>query len=132
MGLLHCRRVGICSRSQSRLSGYVWGAPFLALMFIRAFLWPSSQLGNLNVRRLGLYWAALASVAVLSLGLHVYLVYTADKILHLGAYHSRSSGNEIELSAVLDARKYRIEMMFTGPAILIGKYRACPSFFCEP
>jgi hypothetical protein len=113
---------GFAFAVQQDWPAYMWGAPMLTIVFFRAFIAPSSWLGNVKLRRLGFYWAAMVIVGAAALALHMWLVIGAQKLpALLEAHASRALGDDLPLSAVLEARKTRIELMFTGLAIGIGK-----------
>jgi Dolichyl-phosphate-mannose-protein mannosyltransferase len=105
--------------------GYIWAAPFLAGVFVYAFVIPE----RLRVRSpapsgaaFGRYWALMAIALAVSLAIEIALLVSSGRISDvLGSYASRSSGSETPLSVVLAARHYRINLMFTALAIVLGK-----------
>jgi hypothetical protein len=114
--------VGFAFAVQQDWPALMWGAALLTIVFLRAFVVPASWIGSGNLRRLGFYWATMVAVALAAVALHIGLVYAVDRLATLvDAHASRSVGNDLPLSTVLETRKVRIELMFTGLAIWIGK-----------
>jgi 4-amino-4-deoxy-L-arabinose transferase-like glycosyltransferase len=108
---------------------YIWGALFLGGLFVRAYLLPERRLPPLPPRAFGRYWALMCGAAVLSLGVEGILLKESGRISSLmTAAFQRSSGSGAPLRGVLDARWYRIDLMFTWLAILLGKL-AVPVMF---
>ena len=101
---------------------YIWGATFLPFLFLRAFVVPERWLGGVDTRRIGRYWAMMSGTAVLILMVTIALVMSAERVPELlSMYQMRSAGGSAPLSAVLQSRHIRIELMFTALAILMGK-----------
>jgi Dolichyl-phosphate-mannose-protein mannosyltransferase len=105
--------------------GYLWAAPFLAGVFVYAFVIPA----RLRTRPIsdqgvafGRYWALMAMALAASFALELGLLVSSGRISDvLGSYAARSSGSEMPLSVVLAARHYRINLMFTALGIVMGK-----------
>jgi hypothetical protein len=105
--------------------GYIWAAPFLAGSFVYAFLIPArlrAQPVSDAPVAFGRYWALMAIALAASFALELALLVSSGRISDvLGSYAARSSGSEMPLSAVLTARHYRINLMFSGLGIALGK-----------
>ena len=102
---------------------YMWGAFFLAGLFVYGFLLPEPDGGG----RCGRFRSAAtgprcASATAFSVALELYLLKDSGRISDvMASYFVRSAGSEAPLDALLAARHYRITLMFTGLAIAIGK-----------
>ena len=102
--------------------GYVAIAVVLGWALVRAYVLPRRITAPVRVDRYAQWWALSTAMAVGWLLVWIALLIKFDKLADLvGSAHSRSSGSELPLSAVLAARTHRIDLMFTPPAILIGK-----------
>jgi dolichyl-phosphate-mannose-protein mannosyltransferase len=102
--------------------GYIWGAFLLTGLFIRGYLIPERLLGPVSARPFGRYWALMCSAAAVSLGAMLMLLDESGRLGDLvSSYALRSGGSSIPLEVVLAARSYRIELMFSGLAIFLGK-----------
>ncbi len=102
--------------------GYIWGVLFLGWLFWRGFWLPAGVLGPGRPRGFGRYWALLAIAGATALGIEVLALQESGRLADLlGSGAGRTSGNALPLSLVLTARKFRIELMFTGLAIFLGK-----------
>ena len=105
--------------------GYVWGALFLGWLFVRGFLLPARVFGAVRPLSFGRYWALMASVAAVAFGIEVVALRESGQLADLlSSASGRTAGNAAPLAAVLAARHFRIELMFTGLAILLGKLAA--------
>jgi 4-amino-4-deoxy-L-arabinose transferase-like glycosyltransferase len=101
---------------------YVWGASFLTFLFARAFVIPETWLGPVNARSMGRFWALMCGIAILFLGAELAMVLSTNRLSDLlGSYDSRTAGRAAPLNLVLQARHVRIELMFPGLAIALGK-----------
>jgi 4-amino-4-deoxy-L-arabinose transferase-like glycosyltransferase len=102
---------------------YVWGATFLFWLFLRFFVVPARLLGSsVDERRAGRYWALMVGTALVTLSITLWLVISSGKLSELMSMYSvRSSGAGLPLRTVLDSRQVRIELMFTGLGIALGK-----------
>jgi hypothetical protein len=92
------------------------GAVFVAVFLLRRLTAPADR------RRIGTFWglAVLGSAAIL--GFHVLAFAHLGQLNELFASGStRSTGSQLPLAEVLRARKFWIEVSFTGLAIAIGK-----------
>src|SRR5580692_4200904 len=105
--------------------GYIWAAPFLAGVFVYGFLIPARLRGRPAsdaAVAFGRYWALMAIALAASFGLELALLVSSGRISDvLGSYAARSAGSEMPLAVVLTARHYRINLMFTGLGIVLGK-----------
>jgi hypothetical protein len=109
--------------------GYMWGAFFLGGLFVYGFLLPEAARRPLKALSFGRYWAWMCVVAAFSLVFELHLLKDSGRISDvMSSYFVRSAGSEVPLQAVLNARHYRIYLMFTGLAIAIGKL-ALPVIF---
>jgi hypothetical protein len=102
--------------------GYIWGALFLGWLFFRGFVLPSSVLDPGRPRGFGRYWALLAIAGAAALGIEVLALQESGRLADLlGSGSARTGGNAAPLALVLAARQFRIELMFTGLGIFLGK-----------
>jgi hypothetical protein len=112
-------------------AGYLWGASFLGGIFAYGFLSSEPTRGALPMRAFGRYWALMCIAGALALAIELVALQTSGRISDvLSSYMLRSSGSEIPLKAVLGARRYRIELMFTALGIGLGKL-ALPVIFAR-
>ena len=58
---------------------YMWGAPFLAWLFLRIFFLPPRWFGAVEVRAAGRYWALMVVAALPAIGLLVALMIAERK-----------------------------------------------------
>ncbi len=101
---------------------YMWGAAFLGGLFVYLFLIPPRLRAELKDRAIARYWAFMVVAAVVALVIEIGVLAASTRISDvLSSYLMRTAGVEAPLSAVLAARRYRIELMFTGLAIGLGK-----------
>ena len=101
---------------------YVWGAFFLFGLFVYGFLVPERLRRPLRPVSFSRFWAGMVVVAAWSIALEMYLMKSSGRISDLMAsYFTRSAGGETPLETLLTARRYRIELMFSGLAIALGK-----------
>jgi hypothetical protein len=102
--------------------GFVVIGILLGWGLLRAYVLPARLTAPLKPERYGQWWALATAVAVfwfvVWLGLFIHYDKLTD-LLYSG--RSRSTGSELPLAAVLEARKHRIDLMFTPPVILLGK-----------
>ncbi|HEY7373329.1 MAG TPA: glycosyltransferase family 39 protein [Polyangia bacterium] len=104
---------------------FIWGAAFLPFVFLRGFVIPPAWLGPADGRKLGRYWGAMVGVATVMLAVVLKMMVHADRVTDVfGSYTQRSVGHELPLAQVLKARHVRIELMFPGLAIALGKLAA--------
>ncbi len=102
--------------------GYMWGAAFLAGLFVYAFLIPPRLRAEVRERALGRYFGLMCAAVAVSLAIEVTVLGLSGRVADvMGSYVSRAAGNELPLRAVLNARRYRIELMFTALGIGLGK-----------
>ena len=102
-------------------AAYLWGAFFLAGLFVYGFLLPERMRGG-RAAPFGRYWALMCVGVAVSFA--VELVLAERERADLGravVYFVRSAGSEAPLEVVLAARRYRIELMFTALGIGLGK-----------
>ena len=103
-------------------AAYIWGAAFVGGLFVYLFLVPPRRRAELRDRPIARYWAFLCVAAAVALAGEFAVVMASTRISDvLTSYFVRSSGGDTPLRAVLEARRYRIELMFTGLAIALGK-----------
>jgi hypothetical protein len=103
-------------------AAYLWGVPFLAGLFVYGFLLGEPQRAPLEMKRFGRYWALMCMGVAFSLAVEVAVLSESSRLADvLQSYLQRSAGVNTPLAAVLAARRYRIELMFTTPAIALGK-----------
>ncbi len=107
---------------------YVLAGAMLAFGVLRGYLVPG-LFGPFRAvrheRRYAQWWVFGTCSSVLTLGLYLWMFKEAGKLSDLfGAYDMRSSGNVVPLRAVLDSRRYWIELSFSPIAIALGKAAA--------
>ena len=103
-------------------AGYLWGAAFLGGLFVYAFLLPERVRAPAPARPLGRYWAIMCVGVAFSLALELAILADSGRISDvLASYVQRSAGSGLPLRTILNARRYRIELMFTALAIALGK-----------
>jgi dolichyl-phosphate-mannose-protein mannosyltransferase len=103
-------------------AAYLWGAPFLAGLFVYGYLLSEPTRGRLEMKRFGRYWALMCVGVAVSFALEMVVLSQSGRISDvLSSYLLRSSGTAIPLKVVLAARRYRIELMFTTLGIGLGK-----------
>ena len=102
--------------------GYLWGAFFIPWIFVRGFVLPERWFGAVRARPFGRYCALMCGGMGLALAFEVYLLKESGRLTDvLTSFIVRRGDHPVPLEQVLTSRKYRIELMFTGLAILIGK-----------
>ena len=102
--------------------GYLWGALFLGWLFVRGYVLPGRVFGAVRPLTFGRYWALMCLAAALAFGVEIMALQDSGQLADLlGSGAGRTSGNAAPLSLVLAARRFRIELMFTGLGILLGK-----------
>ncbi len=104
---------------------YVLAGSMLAFGVLRGFL-ARGLFGPLRKeRRYAQWWVFGTCSAALTLALYLWLFKEAGKLNDLfGSYDMRSSGNVAPLHAVLETRRYWIELCFPPIAIALGKAAA--------
>lgn len=111
-------------------AGFLVVGAVLFVVGLSAFVLPERLVAlggerRANARAVGAYWAALASLAVLSFAYYVALFHSFGKLDDLlAAYGQRSAGRELPLAQVLASRRHWIELSFTPIAIGLGKLAA--------
>lgn len=106
---------------------YILYMAVLASGFARRFVVPASWLPGVDRRRAQrrrwlLWWALASASCLLTVALYAWLFAQSGKLEDLqGSAEMRSAGNEMSLSAVLAARRYWNQLMFTPLAIGLGK-----------
>lgn len=102
--------------------GYLWGGLFVPWIFLRGFVLPERWFGAVRARAFGRYCALMCAALALALALESYLLKESGRIADvLTSFGVRRGDQQATLSAVLTSRRYRIELMFTGLGILLGK-----------
>jgi hypothetical protein len=103
-------------------AAYLWGAAFIGGLFVYLFLVPARRRNPLRDMPIARYWAFMCVAAVVALAGEAVVVAVSTRFSDvLSQYMLRTAGAEMPLSAVLKARQYRIELMFTGLGIALGK-----------
>ncbi len=103
-------------------AAYIWGAAFVGGLFVYLFLIPRRHRAELRQRPAVRYLAFMCAAAVVALAGEIAVVAASTRMSDvLNSYMLRSAGADTPLHAVLEARRYRIELMFTGLAIALGK-----------
>ena len=103
-------------------AAYIWGAAFLGGLFVYLFLIPPRRRAELRDRPAARYWAFMCVAMAAALVGEIAAIAASTRISDvLTSYLVRSAGVDTPLRAVLEARRYRIELMFTGLAIGLGK-----------
>jgi hypothetical protein len=101
--------------------GYIWGAFFVSWLFVWGFVLPERLVGPLHARAFGRYWALMLGAAAAGLGVELALLVDSGRMADLMGSFSVRRGDLMTLQGLLDARKYRNDLMFTGLGIGIGK-----------
>lgn len=102
--------------------GYLWGAFFVPWIFVRGFVLPERWFGAVRARPFGRYCVLMCGGMGLALAFEVYLLKESGRLTDvLTSFMVRRGDHPVPLAQVLTSRQYRIELMFTGLAILIGK-----------
>ncbi len=113
-------------------AAYIWGAAFLGGLFVYLFLIPPRRRAELRDRPVARYWAFMCVAAAVALAAELAVLAASTRISDvLTSYLLRTAGADTPLHAVLEARRYRIELMFTALAIGLGKL-AVPVIVCAP
>jgi 4-amino-4-deoxy-L-arabinose transferase-like glycosyltransferase len=101
---------------------YVWGVFFLGWLFVRGYLLPERMFGPLRARPFGRLWALFAIAGVAAFGIEIIALDQSGRLSDLlSSFFGRTAGDSVPLEIVLAARRYRIELMFTGLGIALGK-----------
>lgn len=101
--------------------GGIWLGALLGLAFVWAYGLPRRR-ETIDYRVFGRAWAMMFMAGLVALGVSVVFVLSSGKLGDLmGSYGVRTTGNQAPLSAVLEQRHVRIELMFTPIAIALGK-----------
>jgi 4-amino-4-deoxy-L-arabinose transferase-like glycosyltransferase len=117
--------VGLLLALHADWPAYVFVGTVLGFGLLRAVLAPRLFGRMTHPRRYLQLWALAAAGSGLTAFLYLVLFREAGKLDDLlGAYGQRSSGSNIPLRAVLDSRRYWIELCFTPIAIALGKAAA--------
>jgi dolichyl-phosphate-mannose-protein mannosyltransferase len=112
-GLVH----GICADWPVVVFGAgMLGAIFLSVFLLRRWTAPVDR------RRVATFWALAVALCLLVVGAHLYAFSELGQLTELFAQGGRrSAGVQTPLALVLAARKFWIEVSFTGLAIALGK-----------
>ena len=103
-------------------AAYIWGAAFLGGLFVYLFLIPPRRRAELRDRPAARYWAFMCVAAAVALAGEIAVLAASTRISDvLTSYLLRTAGADTPLHTVLEARRYRIELMFTALAIGLGK-----------
>ena len=107
---------------------YVLSGLWLGFWLFRGYLGGRRFFGSVHERRFAEMWITWATLSVLTGVFYLATFQKAGKLGDLlGTYGTRSSGNNLPLAAVLESRRYWIELSFTPIAILLGKIAAIVS-----
>ena len=102
----------------------VFGAAMLGAIFVSVFLlrrWSAPA----DRRRIATFWGLAAALCALVVGAHLAAFAQLGQLNELFAQGDRrSTGAQLPLALVLAARKFWIEISFTGLAIALGKLAA--------
>jgi hypothetical protein len=103
--------------------GYLWAAFFIPWIFLRGFVLPERWLGAVRARAFGRYCAFMCGAMGAALLLEVYLLKDSGRLQDVltSFVVRRGDAASTPLAGVLASRAYRIELMFTGLGILLGK-----------
>ncbi|MEB2310286.1 MAG: glycosyltransferase family 39 protein [Sorangiineae bacterium] len=114
--------VGLAFTVNTDWESLVFAGFLLGVLMVTGLLAPVRWFGGVDARRFGQWWMLGTSIAVGTVVgyLALFHLYGALPDLFAQSEH-RSSGNASPLAAVLESRSYWIELMFTPPAILVGK-----------
>ena len=99
----------------------VYGAAWLGALFVIVLVlgrWTATA----DRRRVAVLWGLGVALSALAVAAHLYVFARLghlDELFKQG--HLRSTGSDLPLSRVLDARKFWIDVSFTGLAITLGK-----------
>ena len=100
----------------------IFAAVLLAAVFVSVFLLRRWTLAA-DRRRIAAFWALAVILCTLAVGAHLYTFQHFGQLNELFAQGNlRSAGVEQPLASVLHARKFWIEVSFTGLAIALGKF----------
>jgi hypothetical protein len=122
--------LGIVLSIHADWPAYVLYATLLAAGFARRFVLPGTRLGRVQgidarrraARRYLGWWLLAAAACTLSVALYLWLFSASGKLEDLlGSAEMRSAGNRTSLAAVLAARRYWNQLMFTPLVIALGK-----------
>lgn len=92
------------------------GAIFLSVFLLNRWSAPADR------RRIATFWGLGVALCALAIGAHLYAFERAGQLNELFAQGNlRSAGSDLPLPRVLFARKFWIEVSFTGLAIGLGK-----------
>ena len=101
---------------------YMWGAAFLPMLFVYGYVVPEKLRAPIDARAFGRFWALLALAVAANVVVEIVALWKSGRISDvLASYTNRSTGSDMPLAAVLAARHYRINLMFTALAIVMGK-----------
>ncbi|UQA58946.1 ArnT family glycosyltransferase [Polyangium aurulentum] len=107
---------------------FVLAGEVLFFALVRGYLGGRRFFGPIDERRHAEAWIAWSTVSVLSGVLYLAVFHRSGKLVDLlSVYGSRSAGSAMPLAAVLESRRYWIELSFTPIAILLGKIAAVVS-----
>src|SRR5436190_6499196 len=105
--------------------GYLWAAFFVPWIFLRGFMLPERWFGAVRARSFGRYCALICAAMAVSLALEMYVLRESGRVSDvISSFFVRRGDAQAPLAQVLSSRKYRIELMFSGLGILLGKIAA--------
>ncbi|HWZ88896.1 MAG TPA: hypothetical protein VNW92_08600, partial [Polyangiaceae bacterium] len=101
--------------------GVIFGAVMLGAIFLNVFLLKRWTLAA-DRRRIASFWGLGVSLCALAIAAHLYTFQHFGQLNELFAQGNlRATGADQPLSAVLLARKFWVEVSFTGLGIALGK-----------
>ncbi len=114
--------VGLVFAAAGDWPAYLIVGTLLGWVLVRAYVLPRHWFPRIRSWRYAQWWALSATVSVLLLVLWVGLFHKAGKLSDwLGSGEWRSNGADLPLRAVLESRKFWIELSFTPLVIFLGK-----------
>jgi len=104
---------------------YLWAALFIPWIFARGFMLPERWFGAVRARTYGRYCALICAATAVSLAIEMYVLRESGRVSDvITSFFVRRGDTQTQLAQVLSSRQYRIELMFSGLAILLGKIAA--------
>jgi hypothetical protein len=102
--------------------GYLWGALFLPWIFLRGFVLPERLLGAVRSRPFGRYCAMMCAALGFAFLIELYVLRESNRVSDvISSFFVRKGDQTAPIEQVLTSRQYRIQLMFTGLGIWLGK-----------
>jgi len=102
--------------------GYLWGAFFLPWIFVRGFMLPDRLLGPVRARPFGRYCGLMCAALGVAFLVEIYVLRESNRVADvITSFFVRKGDLTLPLDDVLKSRQYRIGLMFSGLAIMLGK-----------